>query len=143
MDTAAWRRNSTSSRSFVAQYAHLSPTLSLRWPGQAKAGHGISSRMPQIAHFFCMRSSWLGEEKFPLSYRSIPALPRRRTFFVLDATAADGKAAGRWWKDTKAFSGINWLWMKSAGYTDERAITLMRDTTSIGQIDFHGLAQQK
>jgi hypothetical protein len=56
-DGKRFRKKSTSSRSLAAQYAQISPTLSLWWPGHARVTHGISSRMAQFAHFFCMYSS--------------------------------------------------------------------------------------
>lgn len=56
-DGERFRNESTSSRSLATQYAHTSPTLSLRWPGHATVIQGISSRMAQIAHFFGMCSS--------------------------------------------------------------------------------------
>ena len=99
--------------------AHIS-YASLRWPGQAKAGHGISRRMPQVAHLFCMRSSLVGHYKAPLSYRTPSGLPRGGTCFVCDETAADWQAAGRWLQETEGYSGIRWPWPGRAHYVIER-----------------------
>jgi hypothetical protein len=71
----------------AAQYAHRSPTLSLRWPGQPSTIHGTSNRMPQTVHFASMRSSWVRK----MTVSSLPGrrsrVRRTRPMFLREATA--------------------------------------------------------
>jgi hypothetical protein len=57
IEGALSRKQGTSCRALAAQYAHRSPTLSLRWPGQPGTVHGTSNRMLQTVHLSSMRSS--------------------------------------------------------------------------------------